>query len=404
MATVKFRSPGFSAKMKEPQLYPPMSASQADSAAPGGPSPLPRVHWLVAMNRRNRTLGFALLWLVMAAQMRWHAASGPLAWTLLTLHLLVLPQMMYWRACRAANPRETEVGHMLLDALMFGLWSGWLGHPLWISGLTLVCTTVNLMAFRGPPGVLQAGALYLVGALATGFGLGIEPVLQTDRTATLLALFTMEVYLLGFAWGAYQRSLQLHRTRGQLREREQDLQRRLDEIALLQVRLAEQARRDPLTGLHNRRFLVEHLGARQSGRPAAPPLGVMLIDIDHFKRVNDSHGHAAGDAVLQAVARLLEQRHGGEAEVVCRYGGEEFLLLLPYRGAARMRALAEQLRVEAELLRLPLGEGQSLIGVTLSIGWACGHDEPFEALLDRADRALYRAKQGGRNRVESGLA
>ena len=63
-----------------------------------------------------------------------------------------------------------------------------------------------------------------------------------------------------------------------------------------------------------------------------------------------------------------------------------------------------QLRVEAELLRLPLGEGQSLIGVTLSIGWACGHDEPFEALLDRADRALYRAKQGGRNRVESGLA
>ncbi|MFM2342005.1 MAG: hypothetical protein RLZZ592_1658 [Pseudomonadota bacterium] len=373
-----------------------------------GPDPVPasdlptfRVHWLVTLNHRNRSLGFALLWLVMAAQMRGHAASGALAWTLLTLHLLVLPQLMYWRARRANVPREAEVGHMLLDALLCGAWVGWLGAPLWITALTFVCTTVNLMGFRGPAGALKAAGLYLAGALTVGFGLGIEPTLHTDVLATLLALATLEVYLLGFAWGACQRALQLHRTRAQLAEREVDLRRRLDEIAALQHRLAEQARRDPLTGLHNRRFLSERMLA-QAGAPA-PPIGVMLIDIDHFKQVNDTHGHLVGDRVLQAVARLLDMQQGGEAEVVCRYGGEEFLLLLPDRGAARMRALAERLRVEAESLRVFPSPGGAGLGVTLSIGWASGQGEPLERLIERADRALYRAKQGGRNRVECGL-
>ena len=380
-----------------------MSLQISETVQPGVPTG--RVHWLVAMNRRNRSMAFVLLWPAMAAQMRGLDAVGPLAWTLLTLHLLLLPQLMYWRACRSAQPRETEVGHMFLDALCFGLWSGWLGHPLWITAATSVCITANLMAFRGPRGALQALGLYLAGGALMTLGLGITPVLETDRIATLLSLLTLEVYLLGFAYGAYQRSMLLHRTRAELQQRERDLQQRLDQIAALQERLTEQARRDPLTGLHNRRFLTERVHElTRSSSGAGTSIGVMLVDIDHFKQVNDRHGHLAGDRVLQAVARLLALAHEEGAEVVCRYGGEEFLLLLPDRGAARMRALAERLRGGVEALRIEPGGGTAEpITVTLSIGWASGQGEPIERLIDRADRALYRAKQAGRNRVESGL-
>ena len=380
-----------------------MSLQISETVQPGVPTG--RVHWLVAMNRRNRSMAFVLLWPAMAAQMRGIEAAGPLAWTLLTLHLLLLPQLMYWRACQSTQPRETEVGHMLLDALCFGLWSGWLGHPLWITAATSVCITANLMAFRGPRGALQALGLYLGGGALMTLGLGITPVLETDRIATLLSLLTLEVYLLGFAYGAYQRSMLLHRTRAELQQRERDLQQRLDQIAALQEHLTEQARRDPLTGLHNRRFLTERVHElTRSGSGACTSIGVMLVDIDHFKQVNDRHGHLAGDRVLQAVARLLALAHEEGAEVVCRYGGEEFLLLLPDRGAARMRALAERLRGGVEALRIEPGGGTAEpITVTLSIGWASGQGEPIERLIDRADRALYRAKQAGRNRVESGL-
>ena len=380
-----------------------MSLQISETVQPGVPTG--RVHWLVAMNRRNRSMAFVLLWPAMAVQMRGIETAGPLAWTLLTLHLLLLPQLMYWRACRSAQPRETEVGHMFLDALCFGLWSGWLGHPLWITAATSVCITANLMAFRGPRGALQALGLYLAGGALMTLGLGITPVLETDRIATLLSLLTLEVYLLGFAYGAYQRSMLLHRTRAELQQRERDLQQRLDQIAALQERLTEQARRDPLTGLHNRRFLTERVHElTRSGSGACTSIGVMLVDIDHFKQVNDRHGHLAGDRVLQAVARLLALAHEEGAEVVCRYGGEEFLLLLPDRGAARMRALAERLRGGVEALRIEPGGGTAEpITVTLSIGWASGQGEPIERLIDRADRALYRAKQAGRNRVESGL-
>jgi diguanylate cyclase (GGDEF)-like protein len=380
-----------------------MSLQKSETVQPGASTG--RVHWLVAMNRRNRSMAFALLWPAMAAQMRGFDTVGPLAWTLLTLQLLVLPQLMYWRARRAAQPRETEVGHMYLDALCFGLWSGWLGHPLWITATTLVCITANLMAFRGPRGALLSLGLYLAGAALMTFGLAIPPVLETDEIATLLSLLTLEVYLLGFAYGAYQRSMLLHRTRG-------ELQQRLDQIAALQERLTEQVRRDPLTGLHNRHFLTERVHElTHNGSGAGMSIGVMLVDIDHFKQVNDRHGHQAGDRVLQAVARLLVLAHEEGAEVVCRYGGEEFLLLLPDRGAARMRALAERLRGGVEALRIETGRDASgasessdaQIAVTLSIGWACGHGEPIERLIDRADRALYRAKQAGRNRVESAL-
>lgn len=376
-----------------------MSLQISETVQPGVPTG--RVHWLVAMNRRNRSMAFVLLWPAMAAQMRGLDAVGPLAWTLLTLHLLLLPQLMYWRACRSAQPRETEVGHMFLDALCFGLWSGWLGHPLWITAATSVCITANLMAFRGPRGALQALGLYLAGGALMTLGLGIMPVLETDRIAALLSLLTLEVYLLGFAYGAYQRSMLLHRTRAELQQRERDLQQRLDQIAALQERLTEQARRDPLTGLHNRRFLTERVHElTRSGSGACTSIGVMLVDIDHFKQVNDTYGHLVGDKVLRAVAQILKASVKGK-DTAARFGGEEFVVLLPDTSIDGAQALAEKLRSTIERSRIRRSDNQQEIAqITVSFGIASYRaGESANDFVSRVDNALYLSKRLGRNRV-----
>ncbi|WP_198034152.1 sensor domain-containing diguanylate cyclase [Acidihalobacter ferrooxydans] len=163
--------------------------------------------------------------------------------------------------------------------------------------------------------------------------------------------------------------------------------------------LQEQATRDPLTGLYNRRTLNEVLvresaAARRSGRPFA----LALVDLDHFKAINDTHGHAAGDAVLICAADIM-RGHIRAQDIACRYGGEEFLLVLRDSDAGRAVALAERLRralATASLGGLPAGR------VTVSIGVAVFQPAPSEtpeATLRRADEALYRAKDEGRNRV-----
>ena len=173
---------------------------------------------------------------------------------------------------------------------------------------------------------------------------------------------------------------------------------------VLQEELVAQSQRlealifeDPLTGLSNRRFILTQLGghvsaARRHGRP----LSVAMLDIDHFKAVNDRHGHAAGDHVLAEVTHALRERLRAEDQLG-RLGGEEFLALLPDAGDAAAGAAAEKLRAEVEQRRVAI-EGHEL-GVTVSVGWATWEGESPDELLRRADGALYEAKRHGRNRV-----
>ncbi|MBI5255074.1 MAG: GGDEF domain-containing protein [Burkholderiales bacterium] len=151
--------------------------------------------------------------------------------------------------------------------------------------------------------------------------------------------------------------------------------------------------RDPLTGLFNRRAMTEALERQWlRHRRTQAPLAVLAIDIDHFKRINDTLGHAAGDSVLIHLSTLLQNHVRGE-DVVGRVGGEEFLLLLPDTQAPQAIALADRLRV--------LVRAESL-GTTISVGIALAHsvDDSAESLIARADAALYRAKDAGRNRIE----
>ena len=135
------------------------------------------------------------------------------------------------------------------------------------------------------------------------------------------------------------------------------------------------------------------------------PLACLLIDVDHFKRINDTHGHQAGDSVLQRVAALLRQHLRGQ-DVLARYGGEEFVALLSGTTVQRARVIAERIRLALEQKLLPLENGETL-QITASIGVSLlepmQHQGEFRQLgtelIERADQALYKAKESGRNRV-----
>ena len=159
---------------------------------------------------------------------------------------------------------------------------------------------------------------------------------------------------------------------------------------------------DPLTGLSNRRFILTQLaGAVSAARRHERPLSIAIVDIDHFKAVNDEHGHAAGDRVLAAVAGAMRDHLRAEDQLG-RLGGEEFLALLPDADARAAGTAAEKLRSEIAALAVDY-EGRDL-GVTISAGWAAWEGEAPEQLLRRADEALYGAKRSGRDRVEGAPA
>lgn len=171
-------------------------------------------------------------------------------------------------------------------------------------------------------------------------------------------------------------------------------------LAERETQLRELSLRDPLTGLFNRRYLEETLERelRRAGRKGQG-LGLILVDIDHFKRINDRFGHAAGDAALCAVAALFQSAVRG-SDIVCRYGGEEFVFMLPEASLPATLRRAEEIRAGAAQLR-PEWQGLRLDGLTLSLGVAAypEHAQDGAALLAAADAAMYRSKRAGRNCV-----
>lgn len=307
----------------------------------------------------------------------------------------------------------------LFAALIPGTW--WLGYatalrvgvasilvaPLVLLGITVV------MLRRG-----HAQARYFLLAF-TGLMLGVvlyalhvfSVVPQQFLTTYGLQIGSgLEFILLSFALAHRLKLAQDENTRLQqahaqelesrVQSRTQALDRALHELTVANAQLQELTVRDALTGLHNRQYLDEHLPSwwRHAQR-WKQPMSMLMLDLDHFKQVNDTYGHAIGDEALKAVAEVIGRVMGRPGDQAIRYGGEEFLIVLLQTHSAGAAHIAERIRAEVEALSL-VHHGQR-IALTVSIGVACvtpGPNTTPQALLHRADQLLYLAKHQGRNR------
>lgn len=219
--------------------------------------------------------------------------------------------------------------------------------------------------------VVLVTARALASDVATGLGLGASDYLRKPfEVSELLA--------------RVDAALKIKRLQDQLRQKNHAL-------SLLSTT-------DALTGAFNRRHLDDEIAVIcRAAQRHGDPVAVLMIDIDHFKNVNDRHGHPAGDEVLKAVVRRLQAKLRTE-DTLGRWGGEEFLVLLPRTGHQGALVLAERLRVAVADQPIPIGVGDPL-PLTVSIGVASDHGPKAEVLIADADRALYEAKAAGRNRV-----
>lgn len=207
--------------------------------------------------------------------------------------------------------------------------------------------------------------------------------------------------LLLVAWAWRRRVGQLVRQKRQLeaavKDRTQDLEREKTELVRTREQMRHFAEHDGLTGVWNHRIIVERLrGEVDRSQRDGTSLSIILVDLDHFKRINDAMGHVAGDLTLRETAAIL-QKAVRSYDWVGRYGGEEFLLILPGSDFEAARSRAEHLRLTLQGARL--GESDNLFSVTASFGVASGFPSNYEEMIQIADAALYRAKNAGRNCV-----
>lgn len=240
----------------------------------------------------------------------------------------------------------------------------------------------------------------------------------TDASRTLFSTAVIQIEAQGAAWPGGQVELEHHRKDGSTIWTDVALSVMTDEDGILigyqgscrditprkqlEEKLRTMAITDPLTGCFNRRHLAV-LAERELSRCQRHdrPLILVLLDIDHFKAVNDRYGHPQGDLVLLALVRQLRREIRGH-DLLVRYGGEEFVLLLPETDRRSGILWAEKVRQEVERMQIPLGD--EMVQMTISLGVAdLRADDTLEHLLSRADHALYAAKQGGRNRVETSV-
>jgi diguanylate cyclase (GGDEF)-like protein len=313
----------------------------------------------------------------------------------------VVALVLVWLSSRAAP--KTEVSSLVLIAAI--------GAGL--GGTVLLCrhllANASLVSAHGA--LLAAALLIIVAAELTGrsgtarrrirFSVGVA------RMAVVLVAFAVSLayaglairrgdQLSGFAITSSVSILLVMRLLVHSLERHHH-SARLEEALREQEQLAVM---DSLTGLYNRRFLDAELQLEldRSARSHAP-VGVLLCDLDHFKQINDEHGHLVGDSVLREVARrLLNAVRNGD--LVARYGGEEFVVLLPGGGKEKLREIGERCRLAFEIAPFRLPNNQEAL-VTISIGGACSPDDANtpRGLVGAADAALYRAKAAGRNRI-----
>ncbi|WP_445178873.1 diguanylate cyclase [Pseudomonas sp. McL0111] len=324
----------------------------------------------------SRALGL-VLGLVCVSVAMYPLDPAPWVWGLMLFNGLVWPHLGYQWARRARVPYHAEYRNLLVDAFMGGFWVAAMHfNPL------PSATTISMMAMNN---VAIGGLRFLAAGLAVqllGVGVGLVVfapalVMQTSPAQLYACLPLLMLYPLALGWICFRQAYTLGRQKREL-------------LAL--------SRTDSLTGLLNHGAWKDQLDvAFQRCRLQQQGAAIALIDIDHFKAINDTYGHVAGDIVLRQLSKMLKQNLRA-ADVAGRYGGDEFCVILPdlplFNAAQAMESLRERFST--------LGYEQSpALTVSLSIGLAAydpAHSDATRWLND-ADQALYEAKTGGRNRV-----
>lgn len=329
------------------------------------------------------------------AQVRWALAIGWAHWGM-AVCMVVLGALAH-RVCQssAVSPRRAVLLQIALSVavLAFGIALSVLDQ--WVTTNTTnfasLCLMIGMLSLMRPLMALGIFALAYLGFFLTLPLTQTDPALLAIARSHGLSAVLMSLVASMVVWHQYASAALLRR----------EIALRNQELAEKQAELEFMATRDALTGLYNRREFMRLADMELArGARVAADTGVLMVDLDFFKKINDQYGHPAGDEVLKQVAALLKA--GVRAtDVVARMGGEEFIVLLPNTGRSGALAVAEKLR--SAVCQQPLHVLGAVIPVTASIG-VSGVKQLQSASIDglyaAADQALYRAKQSGRDRVE----
>ena len=322
-----------------------------------------------------RSLGLALGGVAIGTVL-WTRGAHPLAWAALAASALVWPHVAYALGVRSPDPYRSELRSLTVDSALGGAWIAMMQFNLLPSVVLLAMLSMDKMAVGGARFLartsLALGLACVLVAAVRGFPL--RPA--TGFAEMLGALPLLVAYPMTVGFITYR-----------LARRVRDQNRLLSEIS----------RTDGLTRLLNRRYWEEAVAAEfERCRSGAQRAALLMLDVDHFKAINDRHGHPAGDEVIRRLGAILRDTLR-QQDVPGRYGGEEFGIVLPETGAAGAEAIAERVRQRIESTTL----SASGIRGTVSIGIAevDAQDRDYSVWIAHADRALYSAKERGRNRV-----
>jgi len=321
-----------------------------------------------------RIVGLALGGVAIAGVLVYNGASAA-TWIGLFLSTVIWPHVALWAGQRSRNPYRTEMRGLMVDSALGGAWIALMEFNLLPSAVILIMLIMDKMAVGGTRFMSKCTAVLIATCAIVSAAMGFRANPYTSMVEIIGALPLLMLYPMVVGLTAYR------------------LARRLREQNQL---LAEISRTDGLSGLLNRRYWEEVVSAefqrcRRNGHRAS----LLMLDIDHFKAVNDRHGHPAGDEVIRNVAAILRDSLR-EHDVPGRYGGEEFGILLPDTPAPGAEVIAERVRKRIDSASLS-GKG---LRATVSIGIAQldPQDMDYSVWISHADRALYAAKERGRNR------
>jgi diguanylate cyclase len=328
-----------------------------------------------------RTLGLGLGFFCVASVL-WQNGANPVTWAALALNGFAWPHVARLIATRSRDPYRAELRNLAADSGAGGVWVAAMGFNLLPSVLLVVMLTMDKISAGGFKFLARTAAVQIAccAAAVIAFGFDFRPT--TTMLNVIASLPLLVAYPLAVGIATYRLSR---------RVREQNRM------------LAALSRTDGLSGLLNRiaweQFVyLEMARLRRSRQPAS----LLMLDIDHFKAINDQHGHPAGDEVIRAVAEILS-RTLRTSDVAGRYGGEEFGVVLPDTDGQGAAVIAERIRRRIE--GATMGR-ETVLQCTVSIGIAQARPDSEDAgdWIARADRALYEAKRQGRNRVVRDLA